>query len=67
MERHILFVTLKTGRLYRIVLDGGKVAQQQILIDDKYGRLRDIIEAADGALYIATDNGDDVLLKLTPK
>jgi glucose/arabinose dehydrogenase len=64
---NILFVTLKTGRLYRIVLDGDKVARKQILIDDKYGRLRDIVEGNDGALYISTDNGDDVLLRLTPR
>jgi glucose/arabinose dehydrogenase len=64
---NILFVSLKTGRLYRIVLDGRKVARQQILIDGRYGRLRDIAEGPDGALYISTDNGDDVILKVTPK
>jgi glucose/arabinose dehydrogenase len=64
---NILFVSLKTGRLYRIVLDGQKVAQKQILIDGQYGRLRDIAEGPDGALYISTDNGDDVILKVTPK
>jgi glucose/arabinose dehydrogenase len=64
---NILFVTLKTGRLYRIVLDGDKVAQQQILIDGDYGRLRDLAEAPDGSLYIATGNGDDVILRLAPK
>jgi glucose/arabinose dehydrogenase len=64
---NVLFVSLKTGRLYRIVLDGQKVVKTEILIDDQYGRLRDIAEGPDGALYIATDNGDDVILKMTPK
>jgi len=63
----ILFVTLKTGRLYHIRLDGQKVAKTEILIDNRFGRLRDIAEAPDGALLISTDNGDDVILRLTPK
>jgi glucose/arabinose dehydrogenase len=63
---NILFVSLKTGRLYRIVLDGQKVAQTETLIDNQYGRLRDIAEGPDGALYIATDNADAVILRVTP-
>ena len=63
----ILFVSLKTGRLYRIQLNGQKVAKTEILIDGQYGRLRDIAEGPDGALYIATDNGDDVILKVMPR
>jgi len=64
---NILFVSLKAGRLYRIVLDGQKVTKKEILIDNQYGRLRDIAEGPDGALYISTDNGDDVILRVTPK
>jgi glucose/arabinose dehydrogenase len=64
---HILFVTLKTGRLYRVTLDGDKVAKSEILIDDKYGRLRSIAKGPDGAIYVSTDNGDDTILRLSPK
>lgn len=64
---NILFVALKTGRLYRLTLDGDKVATSEILIDDTYGRLRDIAEAPDGSLYLATDNGEDQILHLTPR
>jgi glucose/arabinose dehydrogenase len=63
----ILFVTLKTGRLYRVTLDGDKVAKSEILIDNKYGRLRDIVEGPDGLIYISTDNGTDEILRLSPK
>jgi glucose/arabinose dehydrogenase len=63
----ILFVALKTGRLYRLKLAGDTVASSEILIDDTYGRLRDIVEAPDGSLYVATDNGDDQILHLTPR
>jgi glucose/arabinose dehydrogenase len=63
----ILFVALKTGRLYRLTLAGDKVVTSDILIDDTYGRLRDIAEAPDGSLYLATDNGEDQILHLTPR
>jgi glucose/arabinose dehydrogenase len=63
----ILFVTLKTGRLYRVTLDGDRVAKNEILIDEKYGRLRGIVEGPDGAIYISTDNGDDAILRLSPR
>ncbi len=41
----ILFVALKTGRLYHLTLDGDKVVTREILIDDEFGRLRDIAES----------------------
>lgn len=63
----ILFVALKTGRLYRVELEGDNVASTEILIDGDFGRLRDIAEASDGSLYLATDNGDDQILRLAPK
>ena len=63
----ILFVSLKTGRLYHLELDGDKVAKTEILLDDEFGRLRDIAEAPDGSLYLATDNGEDQILHLTPR
>jgi glucose/arabinose dehydrogenase len=63
----ILFVSLKTGRLYHLDMDGDRVRSSQIIIDGDFGRLRDIAEAADGSLYLATDNGDDQILHLTPR
>lgn len=63
----ILFVALKTGRLYRLDLAGDRVTSHAILLDDEFGRLRDIAEAADGSLYLATDNGEDQILHLTPR
>lgn len=63
----ILFVALKTGRLYHLDLDGDKVVKTEILIDGDFGRLRDIAEAPDGTLYLATDNGEDQILHLVPR
>jgi glucose/arabinose dehydrogenase len=64
---NILFVTLKTGRLYRLVLNGDKVVRTDILINGTYGRLRDIAEGPDGTIYISTDNGDDSIMQVVPE
>jgi glucose/arabinose dehydrogenase len=61
---NILFVTLKTGRLYRLVLNGDKIVRTDILLNGRYGRLRDIVEAPDGTIYVSTDNGEDSILRL---
>jgi len=61
----ILFVALKTGRLYRLDVTGETVGGHEILIDDDFGRLRDIALAPDGSLYLSTDNGEDRILHLT--
>lgn len=63
----ILFVALKTGRLYRADVAGGRIASHEVLIDGEFGRLRDIAEGPDGSLYLATDNGEDRILQLTPR
>lgn len=61
MRGNLLFVTLRTGRLYRLVLSGESVAHEQILIDNSagphpgLGRLRDITTGPDGLIYISTD------------
>lgn len=54
---NLFFVSLMTGRLYRLVLNGEAIAQQEILIDNPDQRLRDIAVGPDGMLYISTDSG----------
>ena len=54
---NLFFVTLKTGRLYRLEVSGETVAKQEILIDNEYGRLRDIAVGPDGFIYLSTDAG----------
>ncbi len=55
----LFFVALKTGRLYRLELDGERVKSEEILIDNTYGRLRDVTVGPDGFLYFSTDSGED--------
>lgn len=60
---NLLFVTLKTGRLYRLELQGEQIAQEEILINNQYGRLRDLAVGPDGYIYISTDSGQILSLK----
>ncbi|HQZ53432.1 MAG TPA: PQQ-dependent sugar dehydrogenase [Thermoflexales bacterium] len=66
-RNQLFFVSLKTGRLYRLVLDGERVADQEVLIDNTYGRLRDVTVGPDGFIYFSTDAEDGKILRLRPR
>jgi aldose sugar dehydrogenase len=67
-RNNLFFVTLKTGRLYRLELDGERIAREEIMIDGDYGRLRDVTVGPDGFLYISTDAGNNSsILRLRPR
>ena len=73
----LVFVGLRGEALYRVTLDsapGRSVVGLEPHLKGQYGRLRDVVEGPDGALYVSTSNkdgrgrpnaGDDQLLKLT--
>jgi glucose/arabinose dehydrogenase len=73
----LLFAGLRGEALYRLTLDPNDPSKPQRLetfLQHQYGRLRDVVEGPDGALYILTSNrdgrgspvsDDDRLLKLT--
>jgi glucose/arabinose dehydrogenase len=72
----MLFVTLKDEDLRRLTFNpDGSVASEEILFDKTFGRLRDVVVAPDGSVYIATSNkdgrgsplaGDDRIIRLAP-
>lgn len=55
----LLFTSLK-GALYRLVLsnDGQRVTARETFFQGRFGRLRDVLVAPDGAVYLATSNRD---------
>lgn len=60
----LFFVTLKTGRLYRLALDGntvgngkGEILLNPAKINGTQMRLRDVAVGLDGYIYISTDDG----------
>jgi glucose/arabinose dehydrogenase len=69
------FGCLRGERIIRVVLDGRRVVSQESLLQGKYGRIREVAEGPDGALYFSTSNkdgrgnparDDDRILRLLP-
>jgi glucose/arabinose dehydrogenase len=58
---------LTDQRLTRLALSGDKVVGEERLLEEEGGRIRDVIQGPDGALYIANDADRGRILKLTPK
>ena len=50
---------LRGQRLYRLDLDeSGSVVGQEELLQDEAGRLRHVVQAPDGSLWVLTSNRD---------
>jgi glucose/arabinose dehydrogenase len=64
-----LFVaTLKEQDLRRFAVTGTAVVAKEVLYDQKYGRLRSVVQGPDGALYVTTSNGSgDRIIRIAPK
>jgi glucose/arabinose dehydrogenase len=56
----LLFASLKGAALYRLTLsaDGRTVTARETLFAGQFGRLRDVLVAPDGTVYLATSNRD---------
>jgi glucose/arabinose dehydrogenase len=73
----LLFTTLKDNDLRRLSFEAdGSVADEEVLYDGRFGRLRDVAVGPDGAVYLATSNkdtrgnpkdGDDRIVRIAPK
>jgi glucose/arabinose dehydrogenase len=69
------FGCLVGERIIRVRLDGRRVVSQENLLEHQYGRIRDVVEGPDGALYFSTSNrdgrgkptqDDDRIMRLVP-
>ncbi|MFE1629368.1 PQQ-dependent sugar dehydrogenase [Brevibacillus reuszeri] len=75
----LLVANLRGEQLQRISIDPNqpdKVRESTALLQQQYGRLRDVVEAPDGSLYLLTNNrdgrgepkeGDDKIIRLVLK
>jgi aldose sugar dehydrogenase len=61
-----LLIAGLSGELVRLKLDGERVVGEEHMLKD-LGRLRDVAQAADGALWVVTDENSGVLARVTPK
>ncbi len=66
---------LRGQRLWRVPISGGDVGEPEALLEGDYGRLRNVVAAPDGTLWITTsnrdgrgefDSDDDRILRLDP-
>lgn len=75
----LIVANLRGEQLQRITIDPtqpNKVLEATALFQQEYGRLRNVVEAADGSLYVFTNNrdgrgvpkeGDDKIIRLVPR
>jgi glucose/arabinose dehydrogenase len=54
----LLVAALRGRELHRLEIDGTRVVRDSTLLDDRFGRLRAVTEAPDGALWVTTSNRD---------
>ena len=52
--------------LVRLELDAGRVVAEERLLSGDYGRIRDVRQGLEGALYLLTDAAEGQLLKIVP-
>jgi len=63
----LVVATLKEQDLRRFTIDGAHATQRDILLDQKYGRLRAATAAPDGSLLVTTSNGSgDRIIRIVP-
>jgi glucose/arabinose dehydrogenase len=56
---HTLYVAALAGQtLWRVPLHGSRLGRPRRLLAGRYGRLRTVVRAPDGALWVATSNRD---------
>lgn len=74
-HNNFFFGCLRGETIIRVVLDGKRVVSQERLLEGQYGRIRDVAEGPDGAIYFSTSNrdgrgspasNDDRILRLVP-
>jgi glucose/arabinose dehydrogenase len=59
-KESLLATSLRGGTLFRLRLapDGERVVEREALLENEYGRLRDVLVGPGGEVYVATSNHD---------
>ena len=63
-----LFVgSLKFSSLVRLEIENNKIIHEERLLENKFGRIRDVRQGPDGLIYILTDSSNGKLLRINPQ
>ncbi|MBO6783976.1 MAG: PQQ-dependent sugar dehydrogenase [Alphaproteobacteria bacterium] len=62
----LLVGSLKFQYLARLDMDGTRVLSEDRLLEDVFGRVRDVRQGPDGLIYLLTDESDGSLVRLQP-
>jgi glucose/arabinose dehydrogenase len=74
-RHNFFFGALRGEALVRVELDGRRVVAQERMLEGKYGRIREVAQGPDGAIYFSTSNrdgrgnpskDDDRIMRLVP-
>lgn len=65
-QSNIFVGALKFQMLVRLEFEGGKIVHEERLLEDKFGRVRDVTTGPDGAIYLLTNDGEGLLVRLSP-
>lgn len=65
-EGNLLAGGLSSEMLLRLTLDGDQVTQSERLLEGQIGRIRDVRQGPDGAIYLLTDDSQGSLYRLVP-
>lgn len=63
-HQHLLIGALKQRSLVHLIIEGERVISETHLFEDKLGRIRDVEVAADGYVYLLTDEEEGRLIRL---
>ncbi len=63
---HLLAGGLASEKLVRLALEGDRVVEHELILDGEIGRIRDVRQGRDGALYLLSDHDDGGLFRLVP-
>ena len=63
-KNNLLVGSLKFGLLIRLVIENHRVVHEERLLHGKYGRIRDVAQGPNGAIYLLTDSSNGALLRV---
>ncbi len=57
---------LRSEQLERLVVEDAEIIESEVILDGEIGRIRDVRQGPDGAIYLLTDHSSGGLYRLRP-